>query len=764
MSGFLGGVFEFLFKYPPLIFERGSFSFTATSGATLLGLLTVTLAAGAVVSLSWLRGRSRSSDRLFLTLLRASALLILLFCFLQPALVVPTAIPQENVLGILIDDSLSMRLADSGGETRSALVEELFGPEGSGLQEALADQFKLRFFGFSSTTRRIRDLSELTYAGQKTRLGQALDRVRQELTTAPLSGLVVITDGANDTEESLTEPLLALRARSVPIYTVGVGTERFERDVEIERIESPRKVLKGSTVTVDLLVSQNGYGGMAEVVVEESGRIVRTQEIELPDDGQTAPVRIHFTAEEPGAHTYRFRIAERPGEMILENNQRETLIEVVDGREKILYFEGEPRFELGFVNRALEDDENLRVVALQRTAEEKFLRLNIEEAGELVGGFPRTREELYKYKGIILGSIEADYFTNDQLLMISDFVSLRGGGLLMLGGRRSFSEGGFAGTPVADALPVVLEPVPAGAEREYLSELKVLPTPSGRSHAIARLLETEEANRERWETLPPLTSVNRLYRTKPGATTLLRGTTTDGSQSVVLAHQRFGRGRSIALGVQDTWLWQMHADIELEDESHEIFWRQLLRWLIGNAPDQITITSSPERPAPGETVTLTAEVDDERYIRVNDTDVVAYVTDPLGQTSALPLEWTVEEDGQYSGEFVATDAGRYDLRVEALEEGAPIAVSGSHLDATRYTGEYFGAEMRSSSLNRIADETGGRFYTPSTVDRLAEDVQYTESGSTVLEEKDLWDMPVIFLLLVAFISVEWFYRRFRGLK
>ena len=120
----------------------------------------------------------------------------------------------------------------------------------------------------------------------------------------------------------------------------------------------------------------------------------------------------------------------------------------------MLYLEGEPRFEVKFIRRAVEDDKNLQVVILQRTAEDKYLRLDVGSPDELVGGFPKTREELFAYRAIILGSVEAASFSPDQLRMLADFVSKRGGGLLMLGGRRSFAEGGWAGTPVAEVLPV----------------------------------------------------------------------------------------------------------------------------------------------------------------------------------------------------------------------------------------------------------------------------------------------------------------------
>lgn len=766
MAGALETIFEFLFKYPLTVFERGSFAFSTPSSGLLIALLVILAGFLSLFTIRWAGTFSRRRERIYLLVLRSAALLLLLFCALQPVLVVSIAVPQENFIGILIDDTLSMQLTDYGERPRSALIDDLFGPENSQLLAPLSERFKLRYFAFSSTTGRIRDLSELSFTGQKTHIGQALERARQELAAVPLSGLVVITDGADNNDASMTEPLLALRSRNIPIYTIGVGSPRFMKDIEIERIESPRSVLRGTTVSAELLVRQRGYGGsIVDLIVEESGRILKTQPIELPGEGQTAPIRVHFTVTEPGPHNYRFYIQERPDEQIDQNNVREVMVLVEDDREKILYLDGEPRYEFKFIRRAVADDENLHVVGVQRVAENKFIRFDLDNPDELMGGFPATREELFKYKGLILASIEADFFTSDQLQMIADFVSRRGGGLIMLGGRWSYSEGGFANTPVADVLPVILEEAADLDSEHDVVYLDVEPTPFGRAHAITQLEESEEATRQRWQSMPQLSTVNRVIETKPGATTLLEGKVVDGpGKRIVLAYQRYGRGKSFALPVQDTWMWQMDASIDVEDQTHEMFWRQLLRWLVSDVPDQVSVKTSPERIAPGEEVTLVATIDDESFLRVNNTEVTAFITDPLGETHTVPMDWTVEEDGEYRGYFNPDEEGRYEIRVSALEDGSLLGTTTSYMDVVNQTEEYFGAEMRQTLLERIAIETGGRFYTPDNVENLIEDIRYTESGTTVLEEKDLWDMPAIFLLLILLISTEWFYRRYRGLK
>jgi len=395
----------------------------------------------------------------------------------------------------------------------------------------------------------------------------------------------------------------------------------------------------------------------------------------------------------------------------------------------------------------------------------------VDDAEELASGFPKTREELFRYRAIVLGSIEASHFTHDQLRMIADFVSQRGGGLLALGGRLSFSEGGYAGTPVDEVLPVVLEPFESSPETEteevsapgFFGNLVVRPTPFGTTHPVTQFGSDPESSAERFQTLPPLSTLNDVRSVKPGATTLLEGSGDGISDQPVLVFQRYGRGKAIALTVNDSWQWQMHHDMPLEDLTHELFWRRLLRWLVSYVPDQVAITTDKSRYAPGESVVLTAEVDDDRFLKVNNARVQATVKTPSGDPIEIPMEWTVDKDGEYRASFLPTEKGIYEVAVEAERDGAVLGMATSYVEIEDLDEEYFQAEMRAPLLDRIAKETGGGFYRPETVSRLPEDMSYTEGGTTVRERRDLWDMPAVFLLMIGLVSAEWSYRKFRGL-
>jgi hypothetical protein len=776
MANWFEGIFEFLFKYRPTEFAKASFAFGAPFPLIVLLLAAAAIGVTAVLSYAGVRGKSTRRDRWVLGTLRVAAIVVLVVCLFRPMLLLSAAVPQRNYVGVLIDDSRSMRIADRDGKPRSDWVQHAFGGPDSTLLKALRQKFIVRLFRFSSGSERVDSAAELSYTGGETHLASAVEQARQELESVPLSGLVVLSDGADNSRAPISDELLSLRARSVPIFTVGLGAERFDKDIEIRRVEASHSVLKGGTLVADLLIRQRGFGGMkVPLVIEDSGRIVSRDSITLPPDGDIAPVRVSVVARDAGARSLTFRIPVQPGEQVAQNNEQQAMVDVRDGREKILYFEGQPRSEMRYIRAAVEADSNLQLVVLQRTAENKFLRLNVDSATELVSGFPKSRAELFRYRGIVLGTVEASFFTHDQLAMLADFVNVRGGGLLFLGGRRSFAEGGYAGTPLADVMPVVVAGDAVPDSLTFFADLKVSLTPPGESHAVAQIAESPGASMKRWKSLPSVTTVNRIRDVKPGAVTLITGTVTSGGRSgdasgpvrnyeqPVLVYQRYGRGLSIAFTIQDSWNWQMDPNTPVDDQTFSRFWRQMLRWMTSDVPSRVVVSLPTDQANPQRPIALRATVADSLFIPRNDAKVVAHLTSDRGVTRDLPLDWAIDRDGEYHGTFTPDQPGTYTVRVDATLPNAVASADTSYVRVADLNTEYFDAEMRAPLLQRIAKETGGRFYTPATVGTLPEDVALSKHGVTVVNQMDLWDMPAVFLLLVALVTAEWSYRKARGL-
>jgi len=752
-------LFVFLFKYRRAAFESGVLAFEPPGPWWLM--LAIGLAAAGVAAWLYLRAaRLALRDRIALALLRGAALALLVVCLAGPVLLVATAVPRRNVVAVLIDDSRSMGISDAGGRSRLDEALRSFAPGSGGIVRQLESRFQVRTFRFSELLAPVSAADSIRPTGRETDMASALAAVRQRLAGEPLAGVVVASDGGENAGTLLTDPLLAYRAAGIPVHTVGYGAERFDHDLSVELDPLPAAVSRGATLVADVRVRQRGLGaGTVSVVVEDNGAIVGQSTVRLPASGEMATVPVSFTLGETGPRALRVRVPVQPGERVAENNLASADLVVLDRRQRILYFEGEPRFEVKFLRRALRDDEQLHVTTLQRTADEKFLRLDVEDSTEVAAGFPRSRAELYRYQGLVLGSVEASFFTRDQLVMMAEFVRERGGGLLALGGRRSFGSGGYAGTALADALPVIMP----RADTSFFREVRVARTAAGRRHPALRLdVSSEAADAARWDSLPPLSMAHAVTSAKPGAAVLLSGEA-EGGPYIVLATQRYGRGRSAAFPVQDSWLWQMHASLAPDDLTHETLWRQLLRWLTTDVPAQVAVRPAAATVLPGRAMVLTAEVLDSAYRALNGAEVVATVRAPDGTETTLPMPWSIEKDGEYRATLTPAADGMHEVIVDARMGGQPVGTARSWIRAGDRGAEFANAERRGAVLQRIASETGGRAYDGASAAGLAEDIQYSAAGATMQQRLDLWDMPILLIALIALVGAEWTYRRLRGL-
>src|SRR5262245_10003317 len=181
MTHWLEGLFQFLFKYRPAVFAKGDFAFGAPSSVIVLLLAAAAIGVPAVLSYATVRGKSSRRDRWVLGALRLSALAAVMFCLFRPMLLLSEAVPQRNYVGVLVDDSRSMQIADKDGHARRDWVSHAFGGPDSAILKSLREKFIVRLFRFSSTTDRISSLADVTYAGSETHVGQAIEQARQEL-------------------------------------------------------------------------------------------------------------------------------------------------------------------------------------------------------------------------------------------------------------------------------------------------------------------------------------------------------------------------------------------------------------------------------------------------------------------------------------------------------------------------------------------------------------------------------------------------------
>src|SRR5687768_7301935 len=556
---------RFLFGHEQAVFTNGRFGFDVRPGVLLLLLLILSIAA--FIYFIYLRPRVRLSKGTTATLiaLRVALLTMMVVLLLRPVVVVSSVIPRSSYVAMVVDDSVSMKLRDvPGGATRLESVKQaLLNTGQDSFLNQLERKFKTNLYGFSGGLARLKDTNDLYGEGRTSDLSGALEETIKRSSGMPLSAIVLATDGASNVPSDITATLRELRARDIPVFAIGVGATSKSLDAELTRVNIPRRVLVGSRVNIEAFVGLSGYNTTKVLLgVREDGRAIKTEQFDLRGN-DTQAINLEITPATPGLHRYTVEITPLDGELTVENNKQDALVEVIEGPLRLLHVEGEPRWELGKIRESLAlNEKNVILVSLQRTGENKFYRQGIGSQTELATGFPQTEEELFSYDGLVIGSVEAGFFSADQLRSIEAFVARRGAGLLALGGRLAFDGGKYKGTTIDDLLPVSLTGGASDDAMSFAPVYKPVLTGAGQTHPITRLQDDRGANQKAWNELPPIAVSQVLANVKPGATVLLEARKVDGAGAHIplLVQQRYGRGQTLALTASDTWRWRMRMD------------------------------------------------------------------------------------------------------------------------------------------------------------------------------------------------------------
>jgi uncharacterized membrane protein len=463
-----------------------------------------------------------------------------------------------------------------------------------------------------------------------------------------------------------------------------------------------------------------------------------------------------FNGGTAGPKTVEISVDPVGGEENQLNNKITRVVNVEARKPRILYIQGEPVWEYKFIRRAIEDypDIGIELPSMLRTTQNKIYRQGIKDSKELEDGFPTKPEDLFAYQGLIIGGVEASYFTAPQQQAIRDFVDRRGGGLLFIAGRASLSDGGWQNSPMADLVPVRLPDGRGTFHRDFSS---VSVTAQGAQSILCRLDENAARNAERWKKIPQIANYQEVGEAKPGATTLLEVTPAGKRAQPLLVTENYGRGRTVLFATEGSWRWKMWLDHA--DKTHATFWQQMFRHLVNDSPGQV-LASTPKSVLSDDTrVPIRVEVRDKQYKPVTNAKVQARFLQPDGTSATMELPPVPLEEGIYGGEWTAEQAGSYVVEILAGQETEQVGHDVLTFRREDGVAENFHTSQNKELLTKLSEQTGGRYYKPDQASKLTNEISYSEAGITTRETRDLWDMPVIFLLAMAIRGSEWLLRR-----
>ena len=746
-------MFEFLFKYPSSVFSKGDFVMLAPLPWWTLAVAVLAAAAFLAWHMNRNRGLLSGARPAAIWVLQTALVALVLFLLWHPAISIATLRPQQTIVAVLVDDSRSMATKDGARGTKTRL-EEAVGVLNQGVIDRVGERFQVRLYRFGKAVERIGKPVELTASGGASRIGDSLKQAMAEASTLPLGAVVLLSDGADNSGGIDLETIAAIRQKRIPVHAVGFGKEKFDRDVEIDEVILPARTLADSRLNAQVTLRQNGYEKRkTRLSVREGNKVLATSEVTLKSDGAPQTETLLFNAGMAGARTFQVSVDPLDGEQNTANNALSRLVSVESVKPRVLYFDGEPQWEFKFIRRAIEEDRSLGLVTMIRMTQNKIYRQGVDKPKELEDGFPAKADELFAYQALVFGSVEASYFTTAQQELIREFANRRGGGMIFLGGRATLGDGGYLRSPLAEMLPVQ---IPDRKGTFHRDEASAELTPVGRESLICRLEERPEKNADRWKKMPVMADYQEVGDPKPGAVVLLETLAPGRRKLPLLAIQNYGRGRTAVFATSGSWRWQMQQP--LPDKTHEMFWQQFLRWAVADTPGRVH-ASTPRPVLSDETsVKLRAEVRDRNFKMVPSAKVEARIIGPEGTAAVVEMNPVPDEDGVYAGEWAAEKPGSYVAEVVALQdkEETRDAIAFRREDGVA---ENFHTGQNRELLEKLAESTGGRYYTPAEASTLADRISYSEAGLTVRDTKDLWDMPIVFFLALLLRSGEWVLRR-----
>ncbi|PYU28024.1 MAG: hypothetical protein DMG31_21075, partial [Acidobacteria bacterium] len=606
----------------------------------------------------------------FLQTALAALLLTLLW---QPALMVAELKPQQNIIAVVVDDSRSMGITENGSTRQAEAVKALQG----GVLSSLQKRFQTRLYRMDSKLNRIDGPDELHAAAPVTRIGDSLKQLADETTDLPIGAVVLLSDGSDNSGGIDLDTISALRGRHIPVHTVGFGREQYQ-DVEINDVSLP----------------------------------MTTREITFGPDGNIQTESLLFNVGAAGAKPLSFSLDPLPGEENRANNALTRLVDVRSEKRRILYIEGEPRWEYKFIRRAEDDDRIVQISSMMRTSENKIYRQGIADPKELAEGFPNKVEDLFPYQGIIIGSVEANSFTPEQQELIKEFVDRRGGGLLLVGGRYALADGAWGVSSMADLLPVVL---PNRKGTFHRDQATVELTPAGAESIICRLLEDPAKNTDRWKKLPPLMDYEEIGTPKPGAAVLVEAKV--GSRNLpLLATENYGHGRTAIMATSSTWHWRMLLPVQ--DKSQEEFWQQLLRWLVSDSPGRVYSSLPNPMLFDDGHVRVSADVRDKKYMPLGDARVEAHFLGPQNTASLVEMTPDPNSPGIFNAEWAAEKPGTYTVEISVKRGDEDVGRDTLMFQRIDGVAENFHTEQNRELLEKLSSQTGGHYWQPQELSKL----------------------------------------------
>jgi len=609
--------------------------------------------------------------------------------------------------------------------------------------------------------------------GSDTRIAEsvlaAAARVR-----GPLAGVVVVTDGAERgslaagrVPAAMRRKLAALRA---PVHVVLVADTDPVPDAGIAAVRAPPVAFARTDVEIEVDIVAHGLGVDAvPVSLTEAGGLV-TEAVARLDAAGRATVRLRTRSDRPGRRVLRASIPSLDGDRNPENDSREIFLEVIREKVRVLQIAGKPSWDVRFLRRVLRRDASLDLVSffILRSATD----VPLTDTGDL-SLIPFPADELFtthlpRFDVVLFQDFDpGPYGVAPHLGRLAAWVR-EGGALLVVGGDVGLSR--WSG-PLAEVLPVA--PLAAGGPEGDASEFRGRLSSEGLRHPVTRLADDVDENAAAWNALSPIEGTSLVRGLRAGAQALAVHPSlriADGPAPLIAAAE-IGKGRSVAVLTDSTWLWSFEQAGEGGSAaSYEKLWHNALSWLIRDPRfERLRVDVDESRVVRGQTVGARVQVLDRDHRPAASHPIEIVIVPAVGGDPVLRREGVTDDAGGFRVETTIDSPGVYRIVARSsladLPGGRGAPREAEDLLLVEGAGDELGdPSPRAAAVGALARVTGGRVVDATRLDRIP-DLPFSDAaGRRVLHTRDveIWRHPISLVVVLGLLFAEWAWRRKLG--
>lgn len=605
-------------------------------------------------------------------------------------------------------------------------------------------------------------------ARSSTNLSALLERIGRDAGGEMIETVIVLTDGRHNDPLGRDPREAAASLGKLPIYFVPIGSSKALRDVILHHVNAPQAVAKNDSIVIDAIVSTyDCQGEELEVELSTPEGVVERQRLAPTSDRSDHRVSFTTPAAELGRHDYVLKVRPVTEEATNDNNSESFTVDVVDDEITVLLADNLPRWEFRYLSNLFLRDEHIK-------CDQLIFNPQLAASGNLQAqlDFPTDVDGWSRYRVIILGDLVPTQLSEASQRSLKQYLTQRGGALILIAGREGMPQA-FAGSPLAELLPVEQ----TGAAPDAAQGYALLPTPEGQSSVAVQVAGDFAASERVWRDVYhslPVYDLSEYCQPKRTSHSLIgavprtqAGTASDRS---FLCWQTVGRGRVVFLAAPVSYQLRLRSG----DRYHHAFWGQLVRWSI--APDlapgskTVRISTDKKRYDFNEPVAVTMQLFTAAGEPVRNAQVRAAAQREDRTVGSVDLTEDETIPGRYHGRFEHLEPGQVQIQAVGqavadllAEEKFTAAVTAPVVIAPLLLGEMRDTRSNRPLLEQIAELTGGQVIAPTVVDEVVRWAPLSPHIDETTSRRPLWDSWLCLCLICGCLIAEWIIRKRVGL-